>query len=321
MESVKNKSIILCEGPTDAILIGFYLEKVCNLKLNKLRGQVYTQHSFILPSGKIIKPYEYVSEITSVLVLPVGGVSNLPKVLDSILELNYYEMLFSKIMIITDHDSDKEISDRFSTMLNTIRAHKDWFSDLSCLEHSSKGEWINLLMFDNTTSSDGNPSCCPFSLYFMAIPLDEEGCLETFVYNAILQEDDTKAQIINSKLEEKLASKKDVMLDTIKERAHEEKVEYKENVDSQGSMSSTQKGKKFLQTQINDFVEIVSKETDFLQSRSEYCKSKLSIAISVMEPEKGINSIQKILKAIDFQKYQTFNQQFKELETLCSGNK
>lgn len=40
-----------------------------------------------------------------------------------------------------------------------------------------------------------------------------------------------------------------------------------------------------------------------------------------MEPEKGINSIQKILKAIDFQKYQTFNQQFKELETLCSGNK
>lgn len=243
MESVKNKSIILCEGPTDAILIGVYLEKVCNLKLNKLRGQVYTQHSFILPSGKIIKPYEYVSEITSVLVLPVGGVSNLPKVLDSILELNYYEMLFSKIMIITDHDSDKEISDRFSTMLNTIRAHKDWFSDLSCLEHSSKGEWINLLMFDNTTSSDGNPSCCPFSLYFMAIPLDEEGCLETFVYNAILQEDDTKAQIINSKLEEKLASKKDVMLDTIKERAHEEKVEYKENVDSQGSMSSTQKGK------------------------------------------------------------------------------
>lgn len=65
----------------------------------------------------------------------------------------------------------------------------------------------------------------------------------------------------------------------------------------------------------------MSKETDFLQSRSEYCKSKLSIAISVMEPEKGINSIQKILKAIDFQKYQTFNQQFKELETLCSGNK
>lgn len=109
------------------------------------------------------------------------------------------------------------------------------------------------------------------------------------------------------------------MLDTIKERAHEGKVEYKENVDSQGSMSSTQKGKKFLQTQINDFVEIVSKETDFLQSRSEYCKSKLSIAISVMEPEKGINSIQKILKSIDFQKYQTFNQQFKELDALCSA--
>lgn len=168
-----------------------------------------------------------------------------------------------KIMIITDHDSDKEISDRFSTMLNTIRAHKDWFSDLSCLEHSSKGEWINLLMFDNTTSSDGNPSCCPFSLYFMAIPLDEEGCLETFVYNAILQEDDTKAQIINSKLEEKLASKKDVMLDTIKERAHEEKVEYKENVDSQGSMSSTQKARNSYKLKLTTLLRLCQKKLTF----------------------------------------------------------
>lgn len=279
-----------------------------------------TRHSFILESGKILKPYEYVSEITSVLVLPVGGVSNLPKVLDSILELNYYVMIFSKIMVITDHDSDKEVSHRFSTMLNTIRARKDWFSDLSCLEHSSEGEWINLLLLENTTSSDGNLSCCPFSLYFMAMPLDEEGSLETFVYNAIMHEDNVKAQIINSKLEEKLASKKEVRLDSIKECGHKEKVEYKENVDSQGSMRSTPKGKKFLQTHIDDFVEIVSKEADFLQSRSEYCKSKLSIAISVMEPEKGINSIQKILRAIDFQKYQTFNQQFKELDALCSGN-
>lgn len=220
-------------------------------------------------------------------------------------------------MIITDHDSDKEISDRFSTMLNTIRDHKDWFSDLSCLEHLSKGEWINLLMFDNTTSSDGNPSCCPFSLYFMAIPLDEEGCLETFVYNAILQEDNAKAQNIKCEFENKLVGEEEEKFDALKDNATEEQIKYRDNVHSQGSMCSSLKSKKFLKTQIDDFVETVSKETDFLQSRSEYCKSKLSIAISVMEPEKGINSIQKILKAIDFQKYQTFNQQFKELDALC----
>ncbi len=153
----------------------------------------------------------------------------------------------------------------------------------------------------------------------MAMPLDEEGCLETFVYNAIMHEDNVKAQNIKCEFENKLAGEEEENFDALKDNVTEEQIKYGDNVHSQGSMCSSLKSKKFLQAQIDDFVEIVSKETDFLQSRSEYCKSKLSIAISVMEPEKGINSIQKILKSIDFQKYLTFNQQFKELDALCSA--
>lgn len=173
------KSIILCEGGTDLTLIQYFMEKANNWQYDK---QVKL---FKLKQAKQLK-----NDGNTLIIGATGGCSEIPKYFSSVLESNRFssilEETYTNIVIITDRDevgSFDEIKGKVleKLNLNEIRIEKE-------IENNS---WIKC------SCLNGKMDLINFKMLLLVIPFEENGALETFLLNAISQNNNYDKEIIN----------------------------------------------------------------------------------------------------------------------------
>lgn len=173
-----SKSIILCEGSTDYVLLQYYMQKVHS----------WNDYS----SGK----YKYKNQKSRLLVknddfltiAPSGGCSQLTSELKDVLTRNVFaspEELFEKIVIITDND---DLNERTEMLLSISNVIKEFDCSISKIENNL---WFTFSI--NRTISPNVQKCCILPLI---IPFEENGAMETFLLNAISDSNEYDRQII-----------------------------------------------------------------------------------------------------------------------------
>ena len=171
-------AIILCEGETDQILLGSYLEKKNGwVYLNSIKDSPF-------PNEFITFFKNDAEEIRG--IWPVGGNDFVPAI-KSIIERETDDHLISKLVIVTDHDETEGL-ERFSTILQVIKNALG--SRLkNNVDSFSVNSW-NTIRFDNVFED------ISIGFLFLLIPLAENGALETFMLNALSEQSLDKEYVI-----------------------------------------------------------------------------------------------------------------------------
>jgi hypothetical protein len=177
-------SVILCEGPTDAILLSYYLGKMYGWSYSKKAPKSYTKIE--TESNQEINWYKRGKD--NLLIYGVGGKDNfvnvIKKYISQILQNYPEEDSFSKIIILADKD-DKDISEIESL-------HQQWLFPYA---HEVKNaQWIENSFVDNF----GNQQ----TLYTLSIiiPTEKQGALETTLLDAISEDEYDKVIVDQSKV-------------------------------------------------------------------------------------------------------------------------
>ena len=174
-------SIILCEGETDQILISYYF--IVNLGFTPVKNAKDFPACVpkkLNPQNNAEKIWSYYREKDNLIIWAVGGHDDVfENALKKVLYQNKIDSLtngsYSRICIITDHDSDKELAG-FWERISECLAHYGIEDTLK------EREWISTLQ--NTDFGQ-----CPVSLLGLPVPLTEDGALETLLLDALGKEE------------------------------------------------------------------------------------------------------------------------------------
>ena len=174
------KSIILCEGSTDSILLQYFMRKVYGWQDNKSNERA---------NSKFLKQIRTLTKENNKLSIAGCGCSGriLPG-LSYILEYNSLSSeseAYDKIVILTDRDeviTETEFAQEIEKVLHQKNME---FNDNPVNNH-----WIEC------TYKNGHGKNCKFSLLMLVIPFEETGAMETFLLNVISENDEYDAEII-----------------------------------------------------------------------------------------------------------------------------
>lgn len=172
------RNVVVCEGPTDLILLQYYLRKALSWKDvqdgMRQRGIVRNrnQRSRLLEKGD--------SELT---VMAAGGSSRIPEALANVLKRMVStppdgSSAYDNVVIVTDRD-DEETERRMLDVLaqtlmeNSVSAE----SGLAC------GTWSECRIIAKTGTE------LSFRVHVLIIPSDKHGAMETFLLDAIAKQD------------------------------------------------------------------------------------------------------------------------------------
>ena len=158
------KLLILCEGNTDQILIGSYIENTTNWKyVSAMKSKPFEE--------KDINWYQKGSDFLG--IWECGGYL-FKQQIELICKRERLEHEIQNLLIITDHDDSKAESERFEEVKN----------DLMCgLESDDLGELaINKWTIVHYDSAFGKAFC---NVGYLLVPLDKQGALETFMLDAL----------------------------------------------------------------------------------------------------------------------------------------
>ena len=243
------KAVILCEGESDQILIGAYLGSVIGLKYQRI---IPKDDPF---SGKRINWFLNESE-EYIAIWSVDGNDFIPAI-TTIVRLEKYECYIKKVAILTDHDDDSAEIERPRKIYDEI----DRLIDIDGYDSSElllfKNKWFKI----NYEDSFGQKT--EISILYMLIPQNSEGALETYMLNA-LSEDEHKKEVI---------------------------------------------------IQVIDFIREVKSEK-YLRKRREKIKSELGVSIQIFNPERMFDTMMELINSVDWIKFDTTNEQFRELSKL-----
>lgn len=174
------KSIIMCEGKTDAILLSYFLVKTYGwqftkkIKFNlKLQSQYNTSQNW------------YINGDNTVLIVGVGGKDCFNNSIKEVLKYNSMDSknAFEKIIIMTDRDSNINNDVILSGLVKEFLIYDKEF----ILKNNS---WECLSIMDDFGEKIN------IDITALIIPFEKEGALETFLIEA-LREDQDKALIID----------------------------------------------------------------------------------------------------------------------------
>ena len=172
-------NLILCEGKTDAVIIGYYLMKTANYAYLK-------KPRFALPAknegNETCSWFE--NEKNTLAIWGVGGYSNINPRLTEIIELNKINFSIQKIVVLRDRDdkTDEEILSGFGKVLHIKHG-----------EVLVNNEWSEFKLTDRFNTEQ------EYSFLPLIIPFDEAGALETFLMNSISENIDHKYIVDESK--------------------------------------------------------------------------------------------------------------------------
>lgn len=170
--------VILCEGETDQILIGSYLEQIGNWNYSKNRKLPFTKESI---------NWFVNSENDFLGIWQVGG-NDFSIPLKKVLELAHLESSIQKLAVITDHDDSDAETVRPSTLLSIIgeELKTEAVVDLQWI-----GQWTSLAFQDKFMANSVIELC------YILVPINMQGALETFMLESLSEQAPEKDEIIS----------------------------------------------------------------------------------------------------------------------------
>ena len=175
------RSVILCEGSTDFVLLQYYMRKV--------HGWEYKRNDNVLIKGYKARKCVLKKERSELNIIGCGGCSRIPEGLQFILDSNSLsaeDEAYDRIVIITDRD-EVETESEFETIIATELGKQqiEWKDDIS------NDKWIDF-HYEN-----GQGDNCNAKLLLLVIPFEDTGAMETFLLDAIGKANPYDAKIIS----------------------------------------------------------------------------------------------------------------------------
>lgn len=174
-------SAIITEGPTDFVIIQYYMQKVClwnDFQESSFRDDI-----------KKVKARELKKKNNVLTILSAGGCSKISKQLDSFLRKNSFSSdnkdSLSKIVIISDNDDESSISEMENSVTDVIQKYS-----LDKTVKLQNRQWQSIRMYNGISEE------LTVDILLMLIPFEEHGAIETFLLNAISEKDDYDKTII-----------------------------------------------------------------------------------------------------------------------------
>ena len=201
-------SIILCEGETDQIIIGYYFIMSFGFKpCKKLPAAAPKKLSSGNDAEKI---YAYSRNDDNLIIWAIGGHDDVfEKALKSILNRNKLNSpvngVYSKICIVTDHDSDEELENFWQRINKCLK-------DFGITRKVQNNKWV-----ETEQSIDFDDKKIPINLLGLPVPLDESGALEVLLLNAFNEKEDNSyiveksRNVVNDLLKNKNKFSKDYL--------------------------------------------------------------------------------------------------------------
>jgi hypothetical protein len=171
------KRVVICEGKTDAILVGYFL--------NRVYGWTYTRDHRMpaLPFEKQNESLCWYSHPEKrgfeLAVWGAGGITRIPEKLHKIVERTKAEHVglnrFGRVVVLLDRDERSE--DEVRELVG------DWYqgAGVQLSEDVKLGTWLSgTLQLDKTPAESHD-----VSLLALVLPPTQEGCLEVFLAEAL----------------------------------------------------------------------------------------------------------------------------------------
>ncbi len=188
-----DKSIIICEGKTDAIFLSYYLEAIQGWQSVKVMDKVYRKEceksikngtEFKIKDNATQEVNWYINKNELLCIRAAGGVDLISDTFKEVLEVNYnnYDEYFKKIAILADRDdevAEKKLLNELSNCFN-----KEGIT-------ISHNYWNEIKYFKNSFGENRS-----FKLFTLLIPQEKEGAMETFLLNALSDKDRTDKKVI-----------------------------------------------------------------------------------------------------------------------------
>ena len=177
--------IILCEGSTDYAILQYYMARVNNWHDGKSGKFKYREHNKVHKSRTLLRNGD---ELT---IAAVGGCGNLKKGLASVLDSNCISApdqtdVYNKIVILTDRDETSTEESFISDILEAFKMYS--VTAESTLENN---KWVSCKMPNSFGEN------IDFQILLLIVPFYEKGALETFLLDAVANEDAYDAQIVS----------------------------------------------------------------------------------------------------------------------------
>lgn len=175
------KSILLCEGKSDAILVSYYLNKVKGWEFYGKKDKRKVTIPIRNNENEELNWYCLGEDILSIWA--IGGKSNFNYAIDQILTINKLadkEDAFNKIILLTDRDNSSNNED----ILNELMEH---LKEVNLRNN----EWANMV-YSNEFQEEIVVEILP-----IIIPFNKTGALETFILDAICEMGKEEKQIVD----------------------------------------------------------------------------------------------------------------------------
>lgn len=180
------KSILLCEGKSDAILVSYYLNNVkgwrFNRKKDKRKVDLPTRNEETEAVGW------YVMNEDILAIWSVGGKDNFQYAIQQVLKFNRFADIgeeFRKIIILIDRDQSEEDA-------NVIGKLSAYLEEADLINN----EWTDK---EYSTKTDGETIIV--KLLPIIIPFNKSGALETFLLDAICEMGEEESHIVEKSKE------------------------------------------------------------------------------------------------------------------------
>ena len=175
--NITPKHIILCVGITEAILISYFLADVSGWKFEKSKNAPFENFSSNINWYRT-KQANYCA------IWSVGG-CDFTKAVEIIIGREKIEHSIENIVIVTDNDDVGAVTQRFSDIEDVIKRELG----LSSLSNLSQAGC-------DITVTDGFQNKNIISLQYLLVPENKSGALETFILDALSEQDEGKKDVI-----------------------------------------------------------------------------------------------------------------------------
>lgn len=175
------RSVILCEWSTDFVLLQHFMRRTYQWE--------YKSNKQINIAGQSARECTLQKDDNTVSIIGCGGCNRLIPCLNYELMLNSVSALgeaYDKIVIITDRDevlTEQEFSEQIEYQ---IKVYNGKYSGLI-----TNNEWMEFSFIN------GYGDELKTKLLMLVIPFEETGAMETFLLNAIAEQDEYDKYIIN----------------------------------------------------------------------------------------------------------------------------
>lgn len=175
------KAIILCEGETDQILIGLYLESISQYHYitNKKFENIFINE----------KINWYTDNSDNIIGIWDNGGNNFDSSIKNICDREKnIEHLIEHVVIITDHDDETVENDKPKKIYELLSSGLGTNSQLT--NTLKNNEWLTF-NFEAPFSCAAQMKVC-----YLLVPLEEQGALETYMLSALTEDKAEQKEVI-----------------------------------------------------------------------------------------------------------------------------